>query len=427
MSSALPRRRTVATAVLAASLASLCAIAPAASADEHAIPGTAGASTLSDTPEPARPAFYEPPAQTPSTPGTVIRQEKADNVLDPLDVSSLSYDARRVMYSSTDREGTPIAVTAVVVSPKAPWVGPGKRPIISYAAGTQGMADACAPSRQLKAMTEYETIFFKDLLFRGYTVALTDYQGLGTPGTHTYMVREAQGHAVLDLARATQRVGLPGTDTRTPVGLSGYSQGGGAAAAAAELAGSYAPELDVKGTVAGAPPADLAPVSKQIDGSLYSAFELYATAGLFSAYHVNPSTYLNAKGVALLPKVEGNCVINLFDLAFIRSSTLTKDGRPMDQAFSEEPLRSLVADNRIGRTKPNAPVLVTSSLTDDVIPYAVPRQLAKDWCSRGANVWFQPIITPTHLGGAIPTAAYATTFFESRFNGITQLPNCGAY
>ncbi|AKT52925.1 lipase [Arsenicicoccus sp. oral taxon 190] len=391
------------------------------------MPGTAGASTLSDTPEPARPAFYEPPAQIPSTPGTVIRQEKADNVLDPLDASSLSYDARRVMYSSKDREGNPIAVTALVVSPKAPWVGPGKRPIISYAAGTQGMADACAPSRQLQAMTEYETIFFKDLLFRGYTVALTDYQGLGTPGTHTYMVREAQGHAVLDLARATQRVGLPGTDTSTPVGLSGYSQGGGAAAAAAEMAAAYAPELDVKGTVAGAVPADLAAVSRQIDRSMYSAFELYATAGMFTAYHIDPKNFLNDKGLALGPKVESNCVTNLFDLAFIKSSTLTKDGRPMDQTFAEEPLRSMLADNRIGRSRPSAPVLITHSVSDDVIPYAVGQQLGKDWCAQGANVWFQPILTPTHLGGAVPTASYATTFFESRFNGIKQVSNCGMY
>jgi len=423
LSSALPRRRTAATAVLAVTL---LAIAPAiASADEHAIPGTAGASTLSDSPEPARPAFYEPPAQIPSTPGTIIRTEKADNVLDPLDASSLTFDARRVMYSSKDREGRSIAVTGVMVSPKTPWIGPGKRPIISYAAGTQGMGDSCAPSRQLKAMSEYETLFFKDLLFRGYTVALTDYQGLGTPGTHTYMVREAQGHAVLDMARAAQRAGFPGTDTSTPIGLTGYSQGGGAVAAAAELAASYAPELTVKGTVAGAPPADLSSaVPAKIDGTLYSAFELYATAGLFAAYHVDPASILNDKGVALLPKVEQNCVTGLFDLAFVKSATLTKDGLPFTSSFGEEPLRSILADNRIGNRKPNAPVMITHSVSDDVIPYPVGKQLAKDWCAKGANVSFRPLLAPAHVGGILSTSALALPFFEARFGGLPQVSTC---
>ena len=303
------------------------------------------------------------------------------------------------------------------------------------------MGDSCAPSRQLKAMSEYETLFFKDLLFRGYTVALTDYQGLGTPGTHTYMVREAQGHAVLDMARAAQRAGFPGTDTSTPIGLTGYSQGGGAVAAAAELAASYAPELKVKGTVAGAPPADMSSaVPAKIDGTLYSAFQLYATAGLFAAYHVDPASILNDKGVALLPRVEQNCVTGLFDLAFVKSATLTKygtpsteelpaavrkyikahdglllalydelerqrfarqqamrtigatltkDGLPFTSSFGEEPLRSILADNRIGNRKPNAPVMITHSVSDDVIPYPVGKQLAKDWCAKGANVSFR--------------------------------------
>ena len=35
---------------------------------------------------------------------------------------------------------------------------------------------------------------------------ISDYQGLGTPGLHTYMVGPAQGHAVLDMARAAERL-----------------------------------------------------------------------------------------------------------------------------------------------------------------------------------------------------------------------------
>ena len=161
------------------------------------------------------------------------------------------------MYSSTDGEGNDIAVTGIVIAPKARYIGVSKRPVVAYAPGTQGMGDRCAPTRFFSDSIEYEGVFIQGLLARGYTVAMTDYQGLGAPGSHTYMNRQVQGQAVLDMARAAQRHPGSGVSAGSPVGIVGYSQGGGAAASAAELASSYAPELAVKGTVAGAVLADL--------------------------------------------------------------------------------------------------------------------------------------------------------------------------
>ena len=45
-------------------------------------------------------------------------------------------------------------VTGTVLVPNSPWVGLGTRPVIGYAPGTQGMADRCAPSRQLQNGTQ---------------------------------------------------------------------------------------------------------------------------------------------------------------------------------------------------------------------------------------------------------------------------------
>ena len=36
----------------------------------------------------------------------------------------------------------------------------------------------------------------------GYVVAATDYEGLGTPGLHPFLVGESEGRSVLDAARA---------------------------------------------------------------------------------------------------------------------------------------------------------------------------------------------------------------------------------
>ena len=77
-------RRTqvaISLGVLAASLAVAVTLplAGTASADHRDVPGTLGARTLTNTPEPTRPAFYEPPATIPSASGTVIRSEPASS------------------------------------------------------------------------------------------------------------------------------------------------------------------------------------------------------------------------------------------------------------------------------------------------------------------------------------------------------------
>ena len=115
------------------------------------------------------------------------------------------------------------------------------------APGTQGQGDHCAPSTTFQNLATvrtdppgvgvgYELIKAYALLARGWAVAITDYEGLGTPGIHSYVNREASARAVLDLARAAPTV--PGADVgpgpRTV--FIGYSQGGGSVAAAARCA-----------------------------------------------------------------------------------------------------------------------------------------------------------------------------------------------
>ncbi|EAP97470.1 hypothetical protein JNB_18408 [Janibacter sp. HTCC2649] len=408
-----------------ATLGLTAALAAPAFAGPDSIPGTAGATTVTNTPEPARPAFYEPPAAISGTPGTIIRSQPATEFIDPLGLSSLTVSATRVMYASKDRLARPIAVTGTIFEPKTPWIGLSSRPLISFAPGTMGVGDRCAPSRQLaESFTMYEKIFMQGLINRGYAVALTDYQGLGTPGTHTYMNRAAQGQAVLDIARAALK--RPGTTLRstTPVGLYGYSQGGGAAASAAELAGTYAPELKVKGTVAGAVPADLAKVAANLDKSFYAEFLNYALLGLAAGHGIDINSYLNDAGKAVAKRTEGSCVFDLANSAFQNSATLTKDGRPITAYLAEEPFKSVIAENRIGNRKPSAPVLISHSLIDDVIPYAVGKQLAKDWCGKGANVRLSANVGPTHIGGAFPSSAESYAFFEARFAGLPQVSGC---
>ncbi len=382
------------------------------------------APAVSAVDEPPRPAFYEAPATLPSTNGAVIRSERLTFLLDPLDATSLVRNATRVLYRTTDRTGQPIAVSGTVLVPEAPWIGVGSRPVIGYAPGTQGMADRCAPSRQFSEGIEYEGLVMEGLLQRGYAIAMPDYEGLGTAGVHTYMDRVSQGRATLDAVRAAQRLAGTGLSSSSPVGLQGYSQGGGAAAAAVELAATYAPDLRLQGAVVGAVPAELGAVATNLDGGPFSAFAFFALRGLAASYDIDLAPYLNDAGRATMDAVEQDCVFDLLDNAFVRSETLSADGRPMSELMTREPFRTVIAQQRIGTIRPSVPVLVSHSTLDDTIPYAVGKAMARSWCDKGANVRFSANVAPLHVGGIVPHAAEAQLFWEARFAGLPQVGNC---
>ncbi|MCX5141655.1 alpha/beta fold hydrolase [Streptomyces sp. NBC_00338] len=356
--------------------------------------------------------------------GDVLSSESGVFYLDPLKAIKVKATVHRIMYRTTDRTGKVIAVTGTVLNPAtSPY---GERPIVAFAPGTQGLADKCAPSHQMADGTEYEALPIKRLLDRGYAVVVTDYQGLGTPGVHTYMTREAQGRAVLDSVRAAQRLDAVDLPDAGPVALYGYSQGGGATASAAELAPTYAPELKIKGAVVGAPPADMDKVADSMDGSAYGAFFNYALSGLATAYGIDIDPYLTAHGKRVTNDLRDNlCTTQaLAKYPFLNSRFLTVDGRPLTERLKRAPWNAIVADQRLGERKPAVPVLLSHSALDDVIPQQVGRDLAADWCRLGVTVRFAGNIVPGHIAATEATSADGLPWLADRFAGESAPSTC---
>ena len=158
--------------------------------------------------------------------------------------------ALRITYLSTNGvSGTGLVpVTAEVILP--PGRPPaGGWPIVAWAHGTVGVADHCAPSSN--PWSERNRRYLATWMQRGFAIVGTDYQGLGTPGGHAYLSTRVEAYSVLDGVRAAL-ASVPGLANR--IMIVGQSQGGGAAFASAAYAPAYAPELDIRGTVAtGAP------------------------------------------------------------------------------------------------------------------------------------------------------------------------------
>ncbi|WP_372789401.1 lipase family protein [Paraconexibacter sp.] len=235
------------TALGALAVAALLVCAPAAPAAAKKIPkGPSGS------------AFYSPPKKLPKgAHGTLIRARRVSSK-SPVAVPGAARTTL-VLYRSRAVRGGATAVSGLVSVPRGK---PPKRgwPVISYAHGTSGIADRCAPSRDTGkgAVHAYHAYVFPLLtrwLKAGYAVVRTDYEGLGTPGEHPYLIGRSEGRAVLDMARAARK--LDKRIGRRMI-VAGHSQGGHAALWAGSMARSYTPELSLRGTVAYAPAANLA-------------------------------------------------------------------------------------------------------------------------------------------------------------------------
>lgn len=416
-------------ALLAAAVCPLAFAAPAAAAPGEVSRGV------------PIPAFYDPPAELPAANGTVIRHE-------PLPMAmAWAGTATRLMYKSTDANGRPVAVTGAYIEPSAAWKGDGARPLVAVAPGTMGQGDQCAASMGLEhplmlngrtVSVGYEDAAITRLLGKGIAVVLTDYVGLGaTDRLHTYVNRLDGGHAVLDAVRAARS--LPGTSVTkaSPAALYGYSQGGGATASAAELQRAYAPDLTLAGVYSGAPPADLTATAKGIDGSALAGALGWSVNGFMQAdptLRPIAERHLNAAGKAALEDLSTMCVGDAIARYGFRSSRQwTADGTSLAEIVAAEPkLRATLDAQRIGRHKPAAPVRVATGVKDDIVPHAQARQLAVDWCAKGANVTYRPVRLPdlgdglltNHLAPLLADQGAAISWLTDRLEGKPAASTC---
>ncbi|WP_020673902.1 lipase family protein [Amycolatopsis nigrescens] len=352
------------------------------------------------------------PAVEPGRPGDVVSATEAPAHL----LLGIPLDARawKISYRSTTATGEPTAVTGTVLVPKAPHPGP--RPLVGFAAGTQGLADRCAPSQGLALGLQYEAPLLGEMLRRGWAVALTDYPGLGTPGEHPYVVGRALGPAVLDAMRAARRLPPAGLDPAGPLAVHGYSEGGNAAGWTAQLQPSYAPDLPLAGVTVGAAPADLRGLAATHDGGPLAFLLAYAAIGFDAAYpELHLDRYFNDLGRRTVATLRDTCIVD----AFLRSPILP---HRIDEITTTNPLRrpdwqARLTENNLGALAPTTSVLLGNAGQDEVIPAQQGRELYRQWCALGVNAHAVDIPFGEHLTGYLSFAGPALDFLTDRLAG----------
>lgn len=324
-------------------------------------------------------SFYVPDDSLPvGEPGSLIRHEPLNACFSPR--VPMRGRAWRILYRSTKADGTPSAVSGAVLVPRRVHA---RTPIVGYAPGTHGLADGAAPSRLLERGLEFEAPFIAMILARGWAVAVTDYEGLGTPGDHPYCVGRALGRNVLDVMRAARALEPAGLPAGGPLGVSGYSEGGLAAGWAAQLHGEYAPELDIGAIAAGSVPAELDDLGHHVEGGIFSFFAGYGAIGFNAGYpELGLERYLNERGRRELHALRRTSVVT----AALRLRRYRAEDIMSTNVLLLPDWLARIRENNLGAIAPIAPTLVYTARRDPLVPPGLTRELYARWRDLGAEV-----------------------------------------
>jgi pimeloyl-ACP methyl ester carboxylesterase len=349
---------------------------------------------------PAGTAFYTPPAVLPKGPhGTPIWQRKLTGAA----VLKSAKSNKLLLYRSQAVDGKTIAVSGTVSIPKgkAPKAG---WPVITWAHGTVGIADACAPSL-VGTQSNYDSPLLNRWLKAGYAVVRTDYEGLGTPGEHPYLIGVSEGRSVLDMARAARKLD---SSLGKSVVIAGHSQGGHAVLWAASLAKKFTPDLKVQGTVAFAPASHLG----EQGGLLRSLNSPSGLSGLASMIVrgidiANPSLgisgMLSDQAKALYPQIDQKCLDGLSapdSFGGLAPANLFRADAALD------PVIAALNANDPETLKIAGPVLIEQGKADTTVFPNFTDQLSGELKGRGVKVTYKTYNGVDH-GGAVTGKAPA--------------------
>lgn len=357
---------------------------------------------------PAVPPSAPVPPAVPSAPGTLLDVRPVDDPHPSL--ADVGARVSRVSYASrSGLDDAPIAVSGVVIEP-AGEAPPGGWPVVSYAHGTTGLADDCAPSRSPNLFEQLAVIL--PLLRRGFLVTATDYEGLGTPGPHPYLQPVSEARGVIDAVRAARELVPAASEEWVALGV---SQGGQAAWAAGELA---ADDPGFLGAAALAPPTDVGSLVEDVPGDLTPVQQTLYPAVLHSLQlrhpELDPADYLSGGALEAFPSLLERCA-GAADHP--PGDFVPRTPQALEQArtwLDEWTLPSLPSE---------VPLFVAAGTADDLVPVDTVDTGVARACRFGTAVQYERYGGVGHP--ALPAAADDTLgWITDRFAGEPAPSNC---
>ncbi|MQX51855.1 lipase family protein [Alcanivorax sediminis] len=368
--------------------------------------------------------FYDPPVIAAGQPGELIWQRETSV---DLGSGSPSVSAWNVLYHSTDAIGNPNQVTGTVLVPEAQWSGNGERPLISYAVGTHGLAQRCAPSLQMAQGTDYENANIRAALQAGYAVVITDNPGYTTGDTPSYMAGKAQAHAALDIIRASTQIADSGITPATRTAIWGYSQGGQTASWAGERWKDYAADINLVAVAAGGTPADFFDTAHYLNASTGSSFLLQTVIGLDAQYptEIDLDNRANTQGKTEIAKVTADqCVFDtLFNYMNKDLAEYTVGNTPLDTLLAIPEVDATLSEQTLGNKRIDVPLYQYHGTADEFIPLDQHLALKQQYCRKFGNVTFG-VFPSEHIVTQFQAATPVLSWLQDRMDGKYTLGTC---
>lgn len=303
-------------------------------------------------------------------------------------LGTVAAESSILTYKMLGQSGQEVQATSLVFTPNTP-PPVGGWPIVVWAHGTTGVADACAPSKA--ALAESTKDLISKLLAAGYVVVAPDYEGLGTPGIHPFLNVKSEAFSITDAVVATRNYLLQRNLLTSKKWLTvGHSQGGHAALGAAQYASRA--QLDYKGTVAVAPASNLggilvdgeaqvanAPIDIKI--ATYAQLDTYTalvTAGIRNTQPAfNYSQVFTSQISSIAAQAENLCSGPLYGAFYEGMSNYAKDHNGTLDGFTRTqpnfmavPLVKtfLEKDSQPLQVKVTTPIIIYQGIADPTVP-----------------------------------------------------------
>jgi hypothetical protein len=404
------------------------------------LPSAAQARTVAHTGDGS---FYVYTGSTPLTqipPGTVL---KTRTVLYHVAGFALPIDVVQLLYRSTGELGQPTTNVTSVIKPP---VSLGAARAVSYQSFYDSLNPADEPSRQIAGgvslgglIPDTETLFIAPLLLQGFTVIVSDIEGQSAD----FGAGPVSGMNTLDSIRAATSSSLTGLDADTPVGMLGYSGGAIATDWAAQLAPTYAPDVnrELVGAAEGGVLVDPIHNLTYVSGSLiWSGVLPMALIGIARAFDIDLAPYLSSEGAHLYSTLQDASIVNALGqypgLTWAQLvkpqyanpdsiAVLVQTANKLNMGSAPSPTVPMFigqgADGVLEGTPGNKPGIGPG---DGVMIAGDVRSLARQFCASGTAVDYAQYNALSHITSVPVWAPDALTWLDARFAGLSAPNDC---
>jgi hypothetical protein len=402
---------------------------------------TAPGARASVTPE--QDPFYKYDGSTPLNriaPGTVLKTRMV-----PFHIAEipLPVTAVQLLYRSTSELGKSTVNVTSVLLPPVPTITP---TALSYQSFYDSLNTEDDPSYAISGgfsmggeIPQAESVLIAPALLAGETIVVPDTEGEEAD----FSAGPVYGYNTLDSLRAALSSPATGLSVNTKIGLAGYSGGAIATEWAAQLAPTYAPDINsqIVGAAMGGVLVDPAHNLRYVEGSSkWASIIPMSLDGLSRAFHLDLTPYLSEYGQELLREDQRDSITNEKEVPGLTWSELAKPEYPTPETI---PVFVRVANELDlgGKEAPTVPFLIGQGNGgeefegtpgnkagigpgDGVMIAGDVRSLAREWCGRGVAVQYTEYQHLGHIEGAGPWLPEAATWLAGRFAGLAAPQDC---